>query len=1112
MELLEQRLLLSASPTLTITEVITAGTDFNNQPIAIASDLGSATDPVTVPGRYTVTFEMQDSGLATGQNVAQIVLSPTQLAAFGTSLTGAAYASCPSGIFSTDGPSATPTALFTSAGLNGSDIVSFAAAAAAFCEPGQAVTSPCQASSAVAPDPNNPSVTFINGASTQIVNIAVATLTWDGTGHAIFNAEAGVPGCADQAALATWDSNAPTYDQYGALTGATGTLDQWTNDHYAFSSNTLDFGAPPANPIPVFTYEPVFLGAYDANDNPIPNFDITATHAPGTYYLDIGFIIHADGLAAGQEIGTTYVDINAGALQDANGIGGANYDAVPYGSYELAFPVPQELGTAVVFDPTSSGGAALAYANAGQTGSAYDPFLMGEDFLQWDGVTPATITMTAMDSGTPGVTTNGIWSDISITTIHGACSAHGTNTPLTTGVDDFTIISPALLIGAPTPATAAPEAATISGPSAMTTGSPATFTASITGPVFNSIDTYAWSVTNGDDPSFALPSGTITTGSTFTFTPSEDGDYTIALTVTDPNENETQATYAAVAQGTNAPADDPAVPQGPVISGPASGIVGVPLTFMGTAIDPATGCEPAFTWSVTGDGQPFALPDGTVTDMDAFTFTPTDADSYTVNLAVTNADSTQATASPCAVQVADDGGTSSPDSSPATVKQAPGIDIPYYVTTLATIGSSPDVGGLIADSSGDLYGLEGIGPRGGGAVYECSPGGTITVLFAFDDYNGDGNGFNPDCLIMADNATNAVVLYGATESGGTGGSSEQDDCGTVFKLAYAPGASQNGAAPNWELTPLANFTNDSNGQDPISLAYSGGGAIYGTTLGWQNGGGSTVFQLGGGTHGATTLCNFGDGAQPFYSNIIVRGDKIYGTTTSTQAAGGTFFRVDPRTPTGQNDPDQYTHQITTLHTFRSGDATGYNPGALAVDAQGSFYGTTYWGGTFANGTLFEFAGVTSASISATPAVLQALPAATNGHAWAWHCDNAPTLDSAGNVYVGTQGGEILEFDKVQYRPMVLANVLPGTDPFGTLVRSASGAIYCQTNTSIAVLTLDVGDINCDGLVDVADYDIWAANVGRTNATWQQGDLNGDGLVDVADYDIWAANVGTTYPQ
>jgi hypothetical protein len=54
-----------------------------------------------------------------------------------------------------------------------------------------------------------------------------------------------------------------------------------------------------------------------------------------------------------------------------------------------------------------------------------------------------------------------------------------------------------------------------------------------------------------------------------------------------------------------------------------------------------------------------------------------------------------------------------------------------------------------------------------------------------------------------------------------------------------------------------------------------------------------------------------------------------------------------------------------------------------------------------------------------------------------------------------------------------------------------------------------GDINADGLVDVADYNIWAANVGKTGATWSQGDLNGDGLVDVADYNIWAANVGKT---
>jgi hypothetical protein len=35
---------------------------------------------------------------------------------------------------------------------------------------------------------------------------------------------------------------------------------------------------------------------------------------------------------------------------------------------------------------------------------------------------------------------------------------------------------------------------------------------------------------------------------------------------------------------------------------------------------------------------------------------------------------------------------------------------------------------------------------------------------------------------------------------------------------------------------------------------------------------------------------------------------------------------------------------------------------------------------------------------------------------------------------------------------------------------------------------------------------------RTWSAFLPGDASGDGLVDVADYDIWAAYVGATYPQ
>jgi hypothetical protein len=53
-----------------------------------------------------------------------------------------------------------------------------------------------------------------------------------------------------------------------------------------------------------------------------------------------------------------------------------------------------------------------------------------------------------------------------------------------------------------------------------------------------------------------------------------------------------------------------------------------------------------------------------------------------------------------------------------------------------------------------------------------------------------------------------------------------------------------------------------------------------------------------------------------------------------------------------------------------------------------------------------------------------------------------------------------------------------------------------------------GDANGDGMVDVGDLGILAANYGGSGKTWALGDFNGDGLVDVGDLGILAANYGT----
>jgi hypothetical protein len=59
----------------------------------------------------------------------------------------------------------------------------------------------------------------------------------------------------------------------------------------------------------------------------------------------------------------------------------------------------------------------------------------------------------------------------------------------------------------------------------------------------------------------------------------------------------------------------------------------------------------------------------------------------------------------------------------------------------------------------------------------------------------------------------------------------------------------------------------------------------------------------------------------------------------------------------------------------------------------------------------------------------------------------------------------------------------------------------------AAPTLRAGDANGDGMVDVGDLGILAANYGGSGKTWTQGDFNGDTLVDVGDLGILAAHYG-----
>jgi uncharacterized repeat protein (TIGR03803 family) len=86
--------------------------------------------------------------------------------------------------------------------------------------------------------------------------------------------------------------------------------------------------------------------------------------------------------------------------------------------------------------------------------------------------------------------------------------------------------------------------------------------------------------------------------------------------------------------------------------------------------------------------------------------------------------------------------------------------------------------GVIMDRSGNLYGttISGGTSCGCGTVFEVTPGGTETLLYAF---TGGSDGAGPEAGLLADRKGN---LYGETVNGGSRGCYRRYGCGTIFRV------------------------------------------------------------------------------------------------------------------------------------------------------------------------------------------------------------------------------------------------------------------------------------------------------------------------------------------
>jgi uncharacterized repeat protein (TIGR03803 family) len=304
----------------------------------------------------------------------------------------------------------------------------------------------------------------------------------------------------------------------------------------------------------------------------------------------------------------------------------------------------------------------------------------------------------------------------------------------------------------------------------------------------------------------------------------------------------------------------------------------------------------------------------------------------------------------------------------------------------ATDGHHPR-GSLALDSAGNLYGTtEEGGAYNYGTVFEISPlahgAWTETVLHNF---GGGHDGQLPIAGLIFDTSGN---LYGTTIAGGAYSS------GTIFELTPA-------GAGSWTESILHDFKHDGvDGMDPAaSLTFDASGNLYGTTTlgGSYNKG--TVFELtpaAGGGWDEITLYSFGadkDGKLPYSSVIFDSAGNLYGTTTAggDHANGGAVFELMPQAGGSWSE--------AILHNFGQSSEDGNYPDAgLIFDASGNLYGTTSYGGTYADGTVFELTPTVGGVWTLT--ILHRYGKGADGR----YPDASVIFDAAGNLYGTTSGG------------------------------------------------------------------------------------------------------------
>ncbi|HEV3339267.1 MAG TPA: PKD domain-containing protein, partial [Pirellulales bacterium] len=172
----------------------------------------------------------------------------------------------------------------------------------------------------------------------------------------------------------------------------------------------------------------------------------------------------------------------------------------------------------------------------------------------------------------------------------------------------------------------------INAPAAASQGESLELTSSVTDSNAGTTFVYNWSVTTPTGSVLSL--GNDANQPNLQLDPLNVGVYTVTLMATDSLGNAARATALI---DVSVPAPAIVIQNNPSGPAPGTGLVNQPIALTGTLVAPVGDTISTYNWSVSKDGQPYSLPAGTVTSSADFTFTPTAAGNYVIQLLATDA-------------------------------------------------------------------------------------------------------------------------------------------------------------------------------------------------------------------------------------------------------------------------------------------------------------------------------------------------------------------------------------------------------------------------------------------------------------------------------------------